>query len=144
MSSTSPTADYTTRHASDIFQQLEQTKYEHDILSEQKRKILAEVHALELQQMKKAQEIRELSGYSEPATPPEHRDGQFRAPNLNMLATPPATIRLGSNEALMTPPSEQLLSQSLGARSVGGSRRNSDEEDVLSEPVPLRQRTSVR
>ncbi|KAF8540796.1 armadillo-type protein [Trichophaea hybrida] len=93
------------------------------------------------------------AGPSEPTTPPEFRDappyGRPKAamPPASLLATPPTVSNRLDQQQLITPPAEDVLSHlsQSNARSVPGSRRNSDENQVLGTPTqaPIGQRSNI-
>jgi len=94
------------------------------------------------------------AGPSEPTTPPEFRDappyGRPKAtiPPASLLATPPTVNNRLDQQQLITPPAEDVLSHlsQSNSRSVPGSRRNSDENQVLGTPTqaPIGQRSIIR
>lgn len=91
-------------------------------------------------------------GPSEPATPPEFRETPYgrpkQMPPSSLLATPPTVSSRPDQQQLITPPSEDVLSlmSQSNSRSVPGSRRNSDENQVHDTPTqaPIGQRSSIR
>ncbi|RPA84704.1 ARM repeat-containing protein [Ascobolus immersus RN42] len=137
-------------------QLLEKHRQEQEQLAEKKRRILAEVQALEAQEARKEQEIQALTGptsgghllgRSEPATPPELRESAYHASVLSNMATPPSMSRRDITQQLMTPPSDDILVVSHGVpKSLPGTRRNSDEneENLTIHATTARQRGSMR
>ena len=88
-------------------------------------------------------------GPNEPSTPPEFRDSYGRSssgmPSNSLLSTPPTVSNRPDQQQLITPPSEDVLSllSQNNSRSVPGSRRNSDENQVHGTPTqaPIGQRS---
>ncbi|KAA8895705.1 armadillo-type protein [Sphaerosporella brunnea] len=134
----------------------EQKKYEAHlkIIEAQNRRdeeeILMMAQNLDRIALMKSRERASLSaGPNEPATPPELRDGPYGRPKASaLLATPPTVSNRPDQQQLITPPSEDVLSlmSQNNSRSVPGSRRNSDENQVLGTPTqaPIGQRSSIR
>jgi hypothetical protein len=138
----------------------EQKKYEAHLklIEAQNRRdeeeILMMAQNLDRIALMKSRERASLSaGPNEPATPPELRDGPYgrskaSLPPAALLATPPTVSNRPDQQQLITPPSEDVLSlmSQNNSRSVPGSRRNSDENQVLGTPTqaPIGQRSSIR
>jgi hypothetical protein len=138
------------------------------LLAEKRRQFEAE---FDLQQQQNKQALEELArdlsrtnlapgAVSEPTTPPEHRDqtgfpSLISRPNrfsMSKLTSPPGGLtRLGySSSQLASPPPEPATKASApqstpkpSAKSMPGSRRNSEEEDYPIEELPTHRSAAV-
>jgi hypothetical protein len=92
------------------------------------------------------------TGPNEPTTPPELRDTPYNRSKAmsgaSALATPPTVSGRSEQQQLITPPAEDVLSllSQNNSKSVPGSRRNSDENQVNMTPTqaPIGQRSNIR
>lgn len=138
-------------------QLIEKKRMEYERIREQRRRFEAEMQKLDLQQRREEQELAamqedlgRIAGHqSEPTTPPEYRDASgfpsaFSRPNrysTSSLMSPPGLLynRPGrSGSQLTSPQTGGSIMQSvrgfayddgLPARSMPGTRRNSDEDE---------------
>ncbi|EJT71478.1 RNA-binding protein [Gaeumannomyces tritici R3-111a-1] len=140
-------------------QLLEKKRMEYEKLREQKRRFEAEMQKLDLQQRREEQELaamtedlgRIAAGHqSEPTTPPEYRDPNAGFPNIfsrpnrystSSLVSPPGLLynRPGRSGSQLASPQSGggnlpltrgfAFDDQLPARSMPGTRRNSDEDE---------------
>ncbi|CAI6333901.1 unnamed protein product [Periconia digitata] len=125
-------------------QVLEKKKLEYEYLKEQRRRFEAEMELIDLQSRRDEEEINRLSTdirygkHSQPTTPPEYsnaskgfptslsRPNRFSMSSINGLTTPRSAH---SGSQLASPPSAPANTNGfLSAKSMPGSRRNSDED----------------
>lgn len=134
----------------------------------EKKRIEESMKMLDLQEERDQQEMEQMAKelgrvnlamgpVSEPTTPPEYRDHGFPTPlsrpdrfSASNLASPPG-LRYGQSASQITsPPSERANTSSAhaipnkpSAKSMPGSRRNSEEDEYFPEHLPAyRQATS--
>ncbi|TLS25966.1 hypothetical protein PpBr36_07457 [Pyricularia pennisetigena] len=137
-------------------QLIEKKRMEYEKIREQRRRFEAEMQKLDLQQRREEQELAamqedlgRIAGHqSEPTTPPEYRDAAgfpsvFSRPNrysTSSLISPPGLLynRPARSGSQLTSPQPGGIMQSvrgfayddgLPARSMPGTRRNSDEDE---------------
>lgn len=146
---------------------------EFELLAEKRRQFEAEFDMQQQQKKQALEELaRDLSrvnlapgAVSEPTTPPEHREQNgfpslISRPNrfsMSKLTSPPSApnglTRLGySSSQLASPPPEPATKSSApapqsptkpSAKSMPGSRRNSEEEDYPIEELPTHRSAAV-
>lgn len=135
--------------------QIEKKRMEYEKIREQRRRFEAEMQKLDLQQRREEQELAamqedlgRIAGHqSEPTTPPEYRDAAgfpsvFSRPNrysTSSLISPPGLLynRPARSGSQLTSPHGSIMQSVRGfayddglpARSMPGTRRNSDEDE---------------
>ncbi|KAI5796737.1 armadillo-type protein [Pyronema domesticum] len=139
---------------------------QYDARLQEQRELEMKVKLMQLQTRKDEEDILRLArtldrmnmgrmkaGLNEPTTPPEFRDSAYGRTKtdisaVSLLATPPTVSNRLDQQQLITPPAEDVLSHlsQSNSRSVPGTRRNSDENQVLGTPTqaPIGQRPSLR
>jgi hypothetical protein len=143
--------------------QLEKKKHDHEKLKEQRRLLEAEMRRLDEQSKYEEEGIKRMSqgidsvmasggpiALSEPNTPPEQRNVFVQSTTFpsfprsrlsgSSIITPPGMLSRPSASLLTTPTTSQSGSANVGptnpSRSVPNTRRNSDDAEIPTEPLP--------